>query len=132
MLLAAALFFSLGMVDGFPAAISAAITGALFWWLLIERPAKLTYRQGAIFGFLAQWAAFPVMYFVSGFLGLPAGIDEDNPAFIYSGPLTSVAEIADILHGMLIWVGFHSLGIIITGPIGIVAGLLLIAFRRRV
>ncbi|MFC7047350.1 hypothetical protein ACFQH6_19770 [Halobacteriaceae archaeon GCM10025711] len=130
-LLAAGLFFLLGMLDGVPAALAAAITGALFWWVLIERPSKPTYRQGAWFGFLAQLTAYPVIYLLSGFLGLPAGADETYPAFTYGGSIPSGAELIDILSGMVIWVGFHLPGVLITGPIGVAAGLVLVALRRR-
>lgn len=67
------------MVDGLPAPSSAAFTGALFWWVLIERPAKPTFPQGALFRFLAQLAAYPLLYLLSGSLDLPAGIDETHP-----------------------------------------------------
>jgi hypothetical protein len=130
-LLAAGLFFSLGMIDSLPSAIAAAVTGALFWWALIERPSNLTYRQGAKFGFLAQLAAYPLIYLLSGFLGLPAGVDESNPAFTISGVIPSGGEVGYILYGMVMWVGVHSLGNIITGPIGIAAGLVLVLLRRR-
>lgn len=128
--LAAVLFFSLGMLGGLAAALGAAFTGALFWWLLIERPAKPTYRRGACFGFLAQLAAYPVIYWISGFLGIPAGFG-DLPAFIHSGLILSVEIIVELLHDWVIWVGVHSLGVLITGPIGVAGGLVLVALRRR-
>jgi hypothetical protein len=130
-LLAAVWFFILGLVGGLAAGLAAAITGALFWWLFIERPEILTYSQGAFVGFFVQMVAYPVMYLLSGFLGLP-GFFGERPEFTYSGPIPSGVEIVDILEGMMISVGFHGFGIIITGPIGVVGGLILIAIRRRV
>jgi hypothetical protein len=128
-LFAAAVFFLLGMLGGFAAALSAAFTGALFWWVLIERPSKPTFSRGACFGFFAQLMAYPVIYLVSGFLGLPAGFG-NLPAFTYSGSIPRGAEVISILEGMGLWVGIHSLGIIITGPIGVAAGLVLVAVRQ--
>lgn len=129
-LLAAVWFFILGLVGGFAAGLAAAITGAFFWWLFVERPRILTYSQGAFAGFFVQMVAYPVMYLLSGVLGLP-GFVGNQPEFTYSGPILSGAEVVDILEGMVIAIGFHGSGIIITGPIGIAGGLILITLRRQ-
>lgn len=129
-LLAGDWFSVLGLGGGFTAGLAAAITGAFFWWLFIERPRLPMYSRGFLVGFLAQLAAYPVMYFLSGFLGLPGFLSE-GPAFTYSGPIPSVTESVDILEGLYSLVWIFGLGMIITGPIGIVGGLALVAFRRR-
>lgn len=130
-LLAAVWFFCLGLVGGPAAGLAAAITGALFWWLFIERPRILTYSQGAFVGFLVQMVAYPVLYLLSGFLGLP-GFVGNQPEFTYSGPIPSGAEIVDILEGLVFSVGLFGFGVLFTGPIGIAGGLVLVALRRRV
>lgn len=94
--LAAVWFFCLGLLGGLAAGLAAAITGAVFWWLFIERPGVLTYSQGAFAGFFVQMVAYPVMYLLSGFLGLPGFVGE-RPEFTYSGPISSGAEVVDIL-----------------------------------
>lgn len=129
-LLAAGLFFILGLGGGLSAGLAAAITGAFFWWLFIERPRILTYSRGTLVGFLAQLAAYPVMYLLSGFLGLP-GFFDNHPAFTYSGLIPSGAEIVVILEGLISSVWLFGFGMIITGPIGVAGGLVLVAIRRR-
>jgi hypothetical protein len=118
-------------VGSLTAGLAAAITGALFWWLFIERSGILTYSQGALVGFLIQGVAYPVTYLLSGFLGLPAGAG-NQPAFTYSGMIPPIDEIIFILKIMVILGIYHVLGIILTGPIGIAGGLILVALRQRV
>ena len=130
-LLAAVWFFCLGLVGGLAGGLAAAITGAFFWWFFIEQPGIRTYSQGAIAGFYVQMVAYPVMYLFSGFLGLPAFVGT-QPAFRYSGGIPSETEILYILRGLAVAIGFHGYGIIITGPIGVAGGLILVALRRRV
>ncbi|WP_435175278.1 hypothetical protein [Halorussus sp. AFM4] len=130
-LLASVWFFCLGLLGGLAAGLAAAITGALCWWLFIERRGVLTYRQGAAVGYLIQGFAYPVLYLLSGFLGLPAGAD-NRPTFTYSGVIPSGAEVVDILVRMVMWHEFYLIGIILTGPVGIAGGLVLVALRRRV
>lgn len=130
-LLASVWFFCLGLLGGFAAGLAAAITGASCWWLFVERRGVQTYRQGALVGFLIQGFAYPVLYLLSGFLGLPAGVG-NYTAFTYSGGIPSGAEIANILTVMVYWHKLYLVGIIITGPIGIAGGLVLVALRRTV
>ena len=129
--LAAVWFFCLGLAGGFAAGLAAAITGAFFWWLFVERPRVLTYSQGAFAGFFAQMVAYPVMYLLSGLLGLP-GFVGNRPEFTYSGGIPSGADVVYVLRGLVVSIGYHGFGVIITGPIGIAGGLVLVALRRRV
>jgi hypothetical protein len=128
--LAAGWFFCLGLVGGFTAALAAAITGASCWWLFIERPSSPMYSRGILAGFLAQLTAYPVMYLLSGFLGLP-GFFGNQPAFTYSGPIQPGVEIVNILEGLISLVWTFGFGMIVTGPIGVAGGLILVAVRRR-
>jgi hypothetical protein len=130
-LLSASWFFILGLGGGLAAGLAAAITGAVCWWLFIERRGVLTYQQGALVGFLVQGFAYPVLYLLSGFLGLPAGAG-NRPPFTYTGMIPSGAEVVDILARMIMWHRLYLIGIILTGPIGIAGGLTLVALRRRV
>lgn len=129
--LAAAWFFCLGLVGGLAAGLAAAITGASFWWLFVERPGILTYSRSAFVGFLVQMVAYPVTYLLSGFLGLPGFVD-NRPAFTYSGPIPSGADVVDIAEGLVVSVGLFGFGVVVTGPIGVAGGLVLVALRRRV
>lgn len=115
------------------AAISAALGGALWWWVIVERPAKPTFYRGTVFGFLTVLLAHALHAIVAGLLNLPL-IGGDVPAgFHFTGPVPSLAELREITHDVAFW-AYTSLGIagILTIPIGIGAGLVLVAFRRRV
>ena len=128
--LSAVLFFILGSMEGTTAGVAAAFTGALFWCKLIDGSSKPTYRQGVRFGFLAQLAAYPVLFLLSGFLGVSGGLG-DIPTFEFSAN-TPIAELVYTLtYGIVTWLGIHSVGVLITGPLGIAGGLLLVALRRR-
>jgi hypothetical protein len=129
-LLSAGWFFILGLVGGFATGLAAALTGALFWWLFIERRKVMTNRQGALVGFLIQAAAYPVAYLLSGILGIQAGVGS-QPTFTYSGLVPSGPKVIEILVNTVIWTIIHYYGVILTGPIGIAGGVILVVLRRR-
>lgn len=120
-------------ISGLSAAISAALAGALWWWVLIERPAKPTFYRGTVFGFLTVLLTHALHAIVAGLLNLRL-IGGDVPAgFQFTGPVPSLAGLREITHDVVFWT-YASLGIagILTIPIGIAAGLVLVVFRRRV
>lgn len=115
------------------AAISAALAGALWWWVIIERPAKPTFYRGTVFGFLTVLSTHALHAIVAGLLNLPL-IGGDVPAgFHFTGPVPSLTELSEITNEVAFW-AYISLSIagILTIPIGIGAGLVLVAFQRRV
>jgi len=118
--LAAVSCFLGALIYGLSAAISAAIPAPLFWWLLIERPAKPTFPRGALFGVLTVILAHFLHLTVAGLLHLP---------LIGTGmPETGLPTLSQ----QTTWVEFGlTFGIIATFPIGIVLGLILVAIRRR-
>lgn len=130
-LLAALSAFLVASIGGLAAAVSAGIAGAVVWWLIIERPSKPTVRRGALFGSLTVLLAHALIYLVAGLLGLP--IIGDRPVVLpISGPVPSPAELSEILYQAASVASFTLFfGGIITIPLGIVAGLLLVIIRER-
>jgi len=115
------------------AAISAALAGGLWWWVLIERPLRPTFYRGTVFGFLTVLLTHALHAIVAGLLnlrliggGVPAG-------FHFPAPVPSLADLSEIANEVAFW-AYISLAVagILTIPIGIIAGLVLVAFRRRV
>jgi hypothetical protein len=90
----------------------------------------MTNRQGALVGFLIQAAAYPVAYLLSGILGIQAGVGS-QPTFTYSGLVPSGPKVIEILVNTVIWTIIHYYGVILTGPIGIAGGVILVVLRRR-
>lgn len=113
------------------AAISAALAGALWWWVIIERPLKLAWRRGVKFGILTVLLAHFLHPIVAIVLNLPM-IGGGVPAGAqFTGLLPSIAELRLLTYSLMSWYQLSLLATILTGPIGIVAGLVLVAIRRR-
>jgi len=126
-------FTIVSTISTLSAAISAALAGALWWLVLIERPSKPTFYRGTMFGFLTVLLAHALHTLVARLLSLRL-IGGDVPAgFHLTGPVPSLAELSEIASEVAFWAYISvSLAGILTIPIGIVAGLVLVAFRRRV
>jgi hypothetical protein len=115
------------------AAIAAALAGALWWWVLIERPSKPTFYRGAVFGFLTVILAHGLHGFVAGLLHLPLVAGDVPDGFDIAGPVPSLAELREITSAMLLWTALSLVFVgVFTIPLGIVASLVLVVFRRRV
>jgi hypothetical protein len=86
-----------------------------------------------VFGFLTVLLTHVLHALVAGLLNLPL-IGGDVPAdFHFTGPVPSLAELSEIASEVAFWAYISvSLAGILTIPIGIVTGLVLVAFRRRV
>ena len=115
------------------AAISAALAGGLWWWVIVERPSRPTFYRGTVFGFLTVLLSHVLHAIVAGLLDLPL-VGGDVPAgFHFTGLIPALAELSEIANEVTFW-AYISLALagILTIPIGIVAGLVLVAFRRRV
>lgn len=114
-------------------AISAALAAALWWWVIIERPAEPTFSRGTLFGILTVLLSHVLHAIVAGLLNLPLFGGDVPAGFDIAGPVPSLAELSEIANEVAFWASFSfTLAGILTIPIGIVAGLVLVAFRRRV
>lgn len=73
-----ATFFKLEAMGsiGVPAALAAAITGAFWWWLVVERSQKFTAGHFMFAGLLCGLFSHPVMWVGMTLTGLPYGPSE--------------------------------------------------------
>jgi hypothetical protein len=148
-LFAAVSVFGLGALASFPwtssypsligplsAGLGGGIAGALFWWVLIERPSKPTLLRGTLFGLLTVILAYPLMIIIGisfAELGIFISQPPDNIQLPVLDSILLLSGLYEFLTEFL-WLVLVMVAIsgIITLPVGITTGLVLVTLRQQV
>ncbi len=124
-LLALVIIESLDWEPLLPVALAAWISGALCWWLVVERPAKPTILRGTLFGVVSVLLTFVVWLFGIGPIIYNAlsesPVSLSRLALAYTDPTALWFVLA-----------IFAFGSVVAVPVGTVGGIVLVLFRRRV
>jgi hypothetical protein len=120
-------------INTLSAAISASLAGAFWWWVFIERPLKPTFYRGTIFGFLTVISSHTLHAAIAGLLNLPLVGGDVPGGFDVSGSVPSLVELSEITKEVAFWAYFSlSIAGIMTIPIGIFIGVVLVVLRQNI